>query len=92
VLVDLHAHYPMHLPMDGKPGAHAWMTDTHRTGFWEKIRALLLKILNDHDNFPDASGANAVLISVDQGRVAPLRGSGAYAQAHSAARWALVHR
>jgi microsomal dipeptidase-like Zn-dependent dipeptidase len=52
VLVDLHAHYPMHLSAGGKPGALAWMTDPHRVGFWEKVRAWLLKLLNNEENFP----------------------------------------
>jgi len=52
MLVDLHAHYPMHVGSREKKGARAWMTETHRVGFWEKIRAWLLKSLNDHENFP----------------------------------------
>ena len=61
MLVDLHAHYPMHLAMDTKVGARAWMTDTHRAGVWEKVRAWLLKILNDEDNFP---GPNEPAITI----------------------------
>ncbi len=52
ILVDLHAHYPMHVGTRERKGARAWMTETQRIGFAEKIRAWLLKLLNDHENYP----------------------------------------
>jgi microsomal dipeptidase-like Zn-dependent dipeptidase len=52
MLVDLHAHYPMHIKAGEAAGARYWMTNAHRAGFWEKVRAWLLKSLNDHENYP----------------------------------------
>jgi microsomal dipeptidase-like Zn-dependent dipeptidase len=69
MLVDLHAHYPMHIQVGQKAGARYWMTNYHRAGFWEKVRAWLLKLLNDHENFP-APGEPAVTVpNLRQGNV-----------------------
>jgi microsomal dipeptidase-like Zn-dependent dipeptidase len=64
MLVDLHAHYAMHLDPDTRIGARGWMTKVrHRAGFTNKARGALLKVLsgieklilkylNNRANFP----------------------------------------
>src|SRR5438477_9830795 len=52
MLVDLHAHYPIHLGLNQGRDTLAWMTTVRRTGWWERIRALLLKIANNLANYP----------------------------------------
>jgi microsomal dipeptidase-like Zn-dependent dipeptidase len=51
-LVDLHAHYPIHLRLLPKTPESVPSQDTSGPGLWDKIRALILKSLNNHDNFP----------------------------------------
>jgi microsomal dipeptidase-like Zn-dependent dipeptidase/FAD/FMN-containing dehydrogenase len=73
LLLDLHAHYAMHLSEHATQGARGAMTNPRRKGLPEKLRAWLLRSLNNIDNFPAenqpavtvenlrAAGAGAIL-------------------------------
>jgi microsomal dipeptidase-like Zn-dependent dipeptidase len=69
VLVDLHAHYPMHVDPDRDLRARVWMTNHHRAGFWEKVRALLLRFLNNFANFPEPGEPAVTIPNLEQGGV-----------------------
>ena len=58
MIVDLHAHYPMHL---SAASTLARMADHHRAGWGDKIRALILNLANRLANYPK-SGQPAVTI------------------------------
>ncbi len=58
MIVDLHAHYPMHL---SQASTLARMADHHRPGLGDKIRALVLNLANRLANYP-TSGQPAVTI------------------------------
>src|SRR5881628_3847943 len=58
MIVDLHAHYPMHL---SAASTLARMTDHHRSGVGDRIRAFVLNLANRLANYP-ASGQPAVTI------------------------------
>ncbi len=58
MIVDLHAHYPMHL---SAASTRARMTDHHRSGLGDRIRALVLALANRLANYP-ASGEPAVTV------------------------------
>jgi len=49
MIVDLHAHYPMHL---SAASTLARMTDHHRSGWGDRIRALVLALANRVANYP----------------------------------------
>jgi microsomal dipeptidase-like Zn-dependent dipeptidase len=69
MLVDLHAHYPMHIPMGQPPGARYWMTNTDRQSPWDKFRAWLLKELDDQDNFPAPNEPAVTIPNLKEGNV-----------------------
>src|SRR5260370_11219445 len=58
MIVELHAHYPMHL---SAASTLARMTDLHRSGWGDRIRALVLALANRVANYP-ASGQPAVTV------------------------------
>lgn len=58
MIVDLHAHYPMHL---SSTSTLARMADHHRPALGDQIRALVLKLANRLANYP-ASGQPAVTV------------------------------
>ena len=58
MIVDLHAHYPMHL---SAASTLARMADHHRPGWGDTIRALILNLANRLANYPK-SGQPAVTI------------------------------
>lgn len=69
MLVDLHAHYPMHIPVgqgDDTSGATS-------SGVGNKIRSWferkLLKFLNDHDNFPEPDKPAVTIPNLKDGNV-----------------------
>lgn len=59
MLVDLHAHYPMHLAQMTKIGARGWIT--------KLVRACTLKFLNNHDNFPAADDPAVTIPHLKEG-------------------------
>jgi microsomal dipeptidase-like Zn-dependent dipeptidase len=58
MIVDLHAHYPMHL---SAASTLARMTDRRRPGLGDRIRAFILTLANRVANYP-ASGQPAVTV------------------------------
>jgi microsomal dipeptidase-like Zn-dependent dipeptidase len=68
MLIDLHAHYPMHLSGPGDASA------PHPGGVGEKVRGWLerrlLKFLNDNDNFPAPETPAVTIPNLKKGNVA----------------------
>jgi membrane dipeptidase len=69
VIVDLHAHYPMHL-LAGDPDTVGLMTSAGRQSLADKIRAAVLRIANKIANYPGRGDQPAVTIpSLSQSNV-----------------------